>query len=90
MEICGRYGDCGDDMAGIKHGKETSKLKKINIMRGNHQGTSKLKKINIIRGIHTEMYPTLHFFALSFIRIPKIAVKWKFLKRSLLNRCHRY
>jgi len=46
MGICGRYGDCGDDVAGIKHGKGTSKLKKIDIMRGNH----------------TEMYPTLYFF----------------------------
>jgi hypothetical protein len=32
LGICDRYGDSGDDVAGIKHGKETSKLKKINIM----------------------------------------------------------
>jgi hypothetical protein len=55
MGICGRYGDCGDYVAGIKHGNGASKLKKINFMRGDHQGTSKLKNINIMRGNHTEM-----------------------------------
>ena len=80
MGICGRYGDCGDDMAGIKHGKGTSKLKKINIMRGNHQGTSKLKKINIMRSNHRKMYHTLHFFTFFFIRINKNGSKMEILE----------
>lgn len=80
MGICGRYGDCEDDVAGIKYGKGTNKLQKINIMRGNHQGTSKLKKINIMRGNHTEMYPNLHFFTFFFIRINKNSSKMEILE----------
>jgi hypothetical protein len=80
MGICGRYGDCGDDMADNKHGKRTSKLKKINIMRGNHQGTSKLKKINIMRSNHREMYHNFHFFTFFFIRITKNGSKMEILE----------
>ena len=80
MGICGRYGVCGDDVAGIKHGKGASMLKKINIMRGNHQGTSELKKIKIIIGNHIEIYPTLHFFTFFFIRITKYGSKMEILE----------
>lgn len=54
----------GDDVKGIKHGKGTNKLKKINIMRGNH----------------TETYPNLHVFTFFFIRIIKNGSKMGILE----------
>jgi hypothetical protein len=51
-------------VAGIKHGKGTSKLKKINIMRGNY----------------IEMYPTLYFFTFFFIRTTKYGSKMEILE----------